>query len=240
MSSAPKFSAPLLDDIFDSFFDMFAPPFRAILVKTLGLTFAALAALWLILFRGAAWLVQAQAENFAGAPWLMTVIDWIAGLGFFVALIFLVAPASLIVAGFFLDDIADHVEARISPQGPRGRAAPTWTTLFLSARFALVSLAVNLFALLIFLLPGANALVFVGANAYLFSREYFELSALRFLPREKALDLRARNGLTIFAAGLPIAIFVALPGLNLLTPLFGVGLMARRFKRLYPSATRPG
>lgn len=230
----------MLDDIFDSFFDMFAPPFRAILLKTLGLTFCALAALWLLLFRGAAWLVDAQAQNFAGAPWLMTVIDWIAGLGFLVALIFLVAPAALIVAGFFLDEIADHVEARIYPDGRRGQAAPALTTLILSTRFALVSLAVNLFALLIFLLPGANALVFVAANAYLFSREYFELSALRFLARDKALNLRAQNASRIFLAGLPIALFVAVPGLNLLTPLFGVGLMARRFKRLYASATPLG
>jgi CysZ protein len=46
--------------------------------------------------------------------------------------------------------------------------------------------------------------------------------------------LRRRHSLTLFAAGLLVALFVAVPVLNLLTPLFGIALMARLQKRLAP------
>ncbi len=99
---------------------------------------------------------------------------------------------------------------------------------------AVVALAVNFCAFCVWLLPGVNALVFFVANAYLFSREYFQLAALRFRPLDEVVELRRRHRLTLFAAGLIIALFVVTPVLNLLTPLFGIALMARLHKRLAP------
>jgi CysZ protein len=104
--------------------------------------------------------------------------------------------------------------------------------MWLALKFSGVALAVNLVAFALWLIPGVNALVFFVANAYLFSREYFELAAMRYRPPEEARALRRRHRLTIFAAGLLISLFVATPVLNLLTPLFGIGLMARLHKRL--------
>ena len=122
---------------------------------------------------------------------------------------------------------------------PRGRAVPALTSMGLALKFSGVALAVNLAAFALWLLPGVNALVFFVANAYLFSREYFELAAMRYRPIEQARALRRRHRLMIFVAGLLIALFVATPILNLLTPLFGIGLMARLHKRLTTPAPGP-
>ncbi|WP_298423666.1 sulfate transporter family protein [Rhodoblastus sp.] len=222
----------MIDDALASFRDMFSPPFRSVLYKSLGLTLALLAMLWLALERLAIWMTTGGSSWFQGAPWLMTLVEVAAGLGLFIVLVFLIAPVAMLVAGFFLDELADHVEKNIYPPARRGKAAPVVASLWLALKFSGVALAVNLFAFLLWLLPGVNALVFFIANAYLFSREYFELAALRFRPIEEVRVLRRSNRLTIFVAGLLIALFVATPLLNLLTPLFGVGLMARVHKRL--------
>ena len=95
-------------------------------------------------------------------------------------MIFLIAPVSMLVAGFFLDELADHVEADIYPPGVRGTPAPVMTSLGLALKFSLVALAVNLVAFCLWLLPGVNAVVFLVANAYLFGREYFQMAACAF------------------------------------------------------------
>ena len=46
----------------------------------------------------------------------------------------------------------------------------------------------------------------------------------------QALKMRQRYALQIFLAGFFIAAFIATPGLNVLTPLFGVAFMSRIYK----------
>jgi CysZ protein len=55
---------------------------------------------------------------------------------------------------------------------------------------------------------------------------------MRFRSAAEAREMRARFELQVYLAGLLIAGFVAIPLLNLLTPLFATTLMARLHKRL--------
>ena len=204
---------------------IFTRPFRAVLWKTLGLTLALLALAWLVLDK----FIVAYA---AGAPgWLATLISVSTGFGLFFVLAYLVAPASSLVAGFFLDELAEQVEA---DPGPIGRPLPAGVAIWIGAKFAAVSLFVNAVALMVFLIPGVNITVFFVANAYLFGREYFELAALRFRPMAEVKALRQRHGLYLFFCGLPIALMVAVPVLNLLTPMFAIAYMARIHRSLAP------
>jgi CysZ protein len=222
----------MIEDALASLREIFSKPFRAVLFKSLGLSLATLAALWLILER---LMERAVIWSAVGGPgWIKTLIEITAALGIFVGLLFLIAPVSMLVAGFFLDELADHVEADIYPPGVRGTPAPVMTSLALALKFSVVALAVNLVAFCLWLLPGVNAVAFLVANAYLFGREYFQMAALRFRPLGEVQALRRRHSLTLFAAGLLVALFVAVPVLNLLTPLFGIALMARLHKRLAP------
>lgn len=218
----------MIGDAIASLTEIFSRPFRAVLLKSLGLTFSLLAALWVVLDR------LAVSVSAGGAPWLVAFIKVTAALGLFVGLVFLIAPVSMLVAGFFLDELAEHVETNIYPRTQSGRAMPAIDSLWVAIKFSIIALALNIIAFGIWLLPGVNALVFFIVNAYLFSREYFELAALRFHSIDNVNKIRRAHRLTIFSAGLIIALFVATPILNLVTPLFGIAFMVRLNKRLAP------
>ena len=208
------------------------PPFRNVLYKSLGMTFVFLALAWIGLDKLALSFVAVS------HPWLQTILTIATGAGLIFILAFLIAPLSILVAGLFLDDLAEHVEQEVYPDGRTGRPLPAGQALFMAMRFAAVSAGVNLLALMLLFVPGVNAVAFLLANAYLFGREYFFLAATRFRSIEEAEDMRRRYGPQLFLAGLFIAGFVAVPGLNLLTPLFGVAFMVRIHKMLSPEWRR--
>lgn len=206
--------------------EIISPPFRAVLLKSLGMTLVFLALAWVGLDR------LALSYAVVNHPWLQTALAYATGFGLFFLLAFFIGPISVIVSGLFLDDLADVVEADLYPPERRGVAIPTAQALMMALRFAAVAAGVNLVALMLLLVPGVNAAAFLLANAYLLGREYFLFAATRFMPLAEAHALRERFALPLFLAGLLIAAFVATPGLNVLTPLFGVAFMSRIYKKL--------
>ena len=90
----------------------------------------------------------------------------------------------------------------------------------------------NVIALLLLLVPGVNLIAFFVVNAYLLSREFFQFAAMRFRSEAEARALRRRHSGTIFLAGFVIAAFLAVPILNLLTPLFGAAMMMHLYKAI--------
>jgi CysZ protein len=223
----------MIEDAVDSFAQIFTPPFRATLLKSLGLTIALLVVIWLGLDRLAGAFIQVQTS------WLATILSWIVGLGLVVGLAFLIAPVTSLVAGFFLDDISAIVERAIDPAGVPGRPIPAGAAAIFALRFAGLSILVNLIALALLFAPVVNIVAFLAANGYLLGREYFELAAMRFRSPVEAREMRRHFELRIFLAGLIIAGFVAIPILNLCTPLFATALMTRMHKRLSDAATYP-
>jgi CysZ protein len=223
----------MLQDALDSFNEIFSPPFRSVMIKSVLLTLAVLAAVGFALDKFALHFV-ATAEG-----WLATAISVAVGLGVVAGLVLLAAPTTSLVASFFLDDIAAIVEREIDPNGPQGRAAPLWEATLASLRFAALTLAVMLAALVLFFIPGIGFAAWFCANAYLLGREYFELAAMRFRPATDARAMRRYFALPVFLAGLIVAGFVAVPILNLATPLFATALMARLHKRLERQAFAP-
>jgi CysZ protein len=216
----------MLQDAYLAFAQLFTRPFRKVLFKCLGLAVLLLFACGFALDRLLGAFVATP------YPWLDTTIAVAAALGLVTAAIFLVPPVTILVAGVFLDEIASLVEERYYPHDAAGRPVPMMQAAWLAVRFFLVVLAVNLVALLLLLLPGINLVVFFVANAYLLSREYFELAAMRFRPAEEAKAMRKAFAGPIFVAGLIIAALVSVPILNLLTPLFGTAFMVHLHKRL--------
>jgi CysZ protein len=94
-------------------------------------------------------------------------------------------------------------------------------------KFAALSVAINLLALVLLLVPGINAIAFFGANAYLLGRGYFELAALRFLAPRDVRTLRQTYHVRIFLAGCLVAALLAVPLANLVTPLFASAFLVR-------------
>jgi CysZ protein len=217
--------------------DCFSAPFRQVLLKSLGLTLLFLALLWAAGTRLAAWFGAKLAAAYpVDYPWwadaLTTVAGLLSGALLFVGLAFLLAPISALVAGFFVDDIAATVEREHYPSDPPGVPAPFWPSLGESLGFAGWALLVNLLALILLLVPGVNLVAFFVGNGFLLGREYFHLAARRLLGPEGALALRERYGFQAFLGGLAVAGLLAVPFVNLLTPLFATALMVHLVKRL--------
>ncbi|WOJ89163.1 sulfate transporter family protein [Methylocapsa polymorpha] len=220
-AAAHELRIMMFDDAFAAANQIFTPPFRKVLLKTMALTLALLGLTWLGLEK---LIVASVALPY---PWLTTALSFLGGVGLFIGLAFLVTPASFVVAGFFFDELAEEVELELDPRQRPGRAMGLGDATWLSLKFAAVSLLVNLLALLLLLVPGVNAVAFFGANAYLFGRGYFELAAMRHMPLAEVRRLRKANELRLFIAGLFMAGMLAVPILNLLTPLFGTAFMVR-------------
>jgi uncharacterized protein involved in cysteine biosynthesis len=221
--------------------DMLTPPFRAVLLKSVALAIALLVVLGIALFTlldwlsgsGAAW-IEGTAGSIAHTP--LVVLGWVfafaLGLGLFAGAIFVMPATTALVASFFADEIADHVEREHYPADQPGRALPLVPAILDGVRTALLSLLVYLCAAPFLLLAGAGVVMFFLATAYLLGREYFHLAAMRFHPVAEAKALRRANATTVFVAGLFIAAFVSIPVVNLATPLFATAFMVHVYKRV--------
>ena len=124
----------MIADAAAAFAEIFTPPFRAALIKVLALTLLVLVLAAAVLHHVLIAFVTVH------SLWLATTISIVTGLGLAVGSVFLVAPVSALVAGFFIDDLAARVEHDIDPAAPPGRPLAVWTALVLSVRFALLSL----------------------------------------------------------------------------------------------------
>ena len=219
--------------------ELFDPAMRRVMWKSVGLTLAGLVAIWFALRYLVEWLALPYLTAFVapfGTPdWLGTV-GFVAAVGagvvLAIGLAFLIGPVSAVVAGIFLDDVAEHIERQDYPDDPPGEALPMGRAIVMSIRFFGVVVAGNLIALLLLLIPGVNLVAFLAVNAYLLGREYFQFAAMRFHDAETAAMLRARHSGAVISAGLLVAGFMAIPILNLLTPLFGAALMVHLHKAI--------
>ncbi|MFD1702027.1 sulfate transporter family protein [Methylopila henanensis] len=216
----------MLDSAIKAARQVFSPPFRAVLLKSLGLTLLLLAVGWIGL--------QALAEHLLTLqnPTLNLVARIVAGLGTALGMLFLVVPVTAAIAGLFLDDIAEVVEREHYPQDPSGAAVPLVRGLALSVRFGLLVLGLNLLMLPLLFVPVIGQIIWLVVNAYLLSREYFSLAAMRFRSEADATALRRRNRFKVFAAGLVTAALVIVPFANLLTPLFATAFFVHLHKRI--------
>jgi len=236
----------MFDDVVKAVTQMFSPPLRAILWKSIGLALALIVVVAIVFGRLLIWLLDALGSSLESGvgpsvhlplrilAWTLSVA---AGIGIIAGSVVLMPAVTAFVASFFADEIAEEVERADYPQDPPGVPLPLSRAVLEGGKTAVLALVVYLCAIPFLLFAGAGAILFFLATAWLLGREYFELAAMRFHPPEEAKALRRHNAATVYIAGLLIAAFVSIPIVNLATPLFAVGLMARVHKRV--SMQRP-
>jgi uncharacterized protein involved in cysteine biosynthesis len=236
----------MFDAAFKALQQMFSPPFRSVLIKSMLLALVMIVLLGVGLYKFLDWLtvsggVWAEGALGPGAHTPLSWIIWIASiasaLGIVVGGIFLMPAVTAFVGSFFVDEIAEIVERTYYPADPVGTALPLGRSIFEGTKTALIAVAIYLVALPFILFAGLGFLILFIAAAWLLSREYFDLAGMRFRPPEEAKAFRKANQATIFTAGLLIAAFVSIPIVNLATPLFGMAMMVHLHKRL--SGRRP-
>jgi uncharacterized protein involved in cysteine biosynthesis len=231
----------MLDAAINAITQMFSAPLRAVLWKTIGLALVLIVVAGAGLERLIVHLIGAggasiettlgrQAhEPVSALAWLLSVA---AGFGIVAGSVMLMPAVTAIVGSFFADRIGDEVERKYYPADAPGRALPLSLALWEGVKTSLLAVVIYLCTVPLMLLAGFGAVIFFLATAYILSREYFELAAMRLRPPNDAKALRKRNALTIFIGGLFIAAFVSIPIVNLATPLFAMALMVHLHKRL--------
>jgi CysZ protein len=142
-----------------------------------------------------------------------------------------------IVTGFLLERVAGRIEARSYPGQPPAREQGTWDAVRIAVNFALISIGLNILALLIsallfFWIPIIYPMVFYALNGYLLGREYFELVALRRLDDTTVRALRRSYQGSIFLSGAMIAVLTTVPLLNLAAPVVATAFMVHLFESL--------
>ena len=217
--------------------NLFAPETRSVFWKVIGLTLLVLAGLWFALREtfvayAMPWVDALIPGTPEWAGWLTFIFGIFASIGLALALALLLSSVTAIIAGLFLDDVAEVIEKRDYPGDRPGTAMPIGAAMLSSLKFFGIVLVGNFIALLLLLVPGVNIVAFFLVNGYLLGREFFEFAAMRFRSPNEARLFRSRHSGTVFAAGLVIAAFLAIPFVNLLTPLFAAGLMVHLHKML--------
>lgn len=146
---------------------------------------------------------------------------------------FLMVPVASVVIGLFLEAVVDAVEQRHYRGLPPVTSPPLWDVLVGGINFAGLVIAVNVLGLVVYGASGPFApLVFWAVNGFLLGREYFTLVAERRLGRAGAKALRRRHAVTVWAAGILMALPLSLPLVNLLIPVLGVATFTHLVHRL--------
>jgi CysZ protein len=220
---------------------MFSPPFRAVLLKSVGLALLLVVLLGVALDRLLVALADLAEHWAAGAlgawsEWPLwffaSAVSIAAALGIVAGSVLLMPAVTALVASFFADEIALEVERTHYPADPVGVPLSLLLALVEGVETALLAAVVYLVALPFLLFAGFGALIFFLATAFLLGRQYFDLAAMRFHSLAQSKRLRRAHHGRIFFAGMIIAVFVSVPILNLATPLFGMALMVHVHKRI--------
>jgi CysZ protein len=231
----------MIDAAIKALSQMFTQPLRRVLLKAVGLALLLIVIIGIGLQRvlaaladnGATWAEQtsgmAPHAAWATLAWVLSIM---AGFGIITGALFLMPAVTAFVGSFFVDEVADVVERTHYPAEPPGRALPLFLALLEGVKFALLAFAVYLCALPFMLLAGLGLIILFLANSYLLGREYFELTAMRFHPPAEAKAMRKSHATYVFLAGMAIAVFVAIPLLNLATPIFAMAYMVHIHKKI--------
>jgi uncharacterized protein involved in cysteine biosynthesis len=161
------------------------------------------------------------------------LVDVLGGVGVLLLSWLLFPTVVTLITGLFLERIAAAVEATDHPgRGPPRRQSLGEIVTGL-ARLALLSVALNLLALpLYLLLPVLNIVIYVALNGMLLGREYFDVVALRRLDVDAARAVRRQSGGRVFFAGVIIAALFAVPLVNLVAAAIATAFMVQVFEEL--------
>jgi uncharacterized protein involved in cysteine biosynthesis len=211
------------------------PRFRRVLLLGIGGALAILIAFaWGLSNLVGWWAGDSVTLPFIGEiAWLDSVFSWGA---VFVALglsVFLMVPMASAITSLFLDDVADAVEAVHYPAIPQQPCTPLMEGLRDTLGFLGVIVGVNLLALILYVIFAPVALfIFWAVNGFLLGREYYTLAAMRRVGRKRARELRRKHLVTIWAAGILMAMPLSIPILNLVVPILGAATFTHLFQML--------
>ena len=176
----------------------------------------------------ATWLVSGLSIPFVGeiGGGAETAMGWLAGVGSVIAMAFAFTPAAAAAIGFFIDPVADAVEARHYPAlGPAAGRSMT-VEVGMGLRYAGLAIALNIPMLPFYVIfPPLPAVV----NGWLLGRASFDMAALRRETPQRTRALRRSVGGKMLLGGILLALLTMVPVLNLISPVFGLAMMTHLY-----------
>ena len=165
--------------------------------------------------------------------WLNSSIEWLGKLALVLFSWMLFPSTTQLVSGFLLDKVARRVEAAYYPDLGPANAQPLTETLTAAVKFLLTAVALNVLALPLYItLTVFSPAIFYALNGYLLGREYFEMVASRRLDANGVVRLKKAHGLQIWITGAVLVFLMAVPIINLLTPVVATAAMLHIFEKL--------
>lgn len=217
----------MLKALFRALRALFSPPLRSVVASSLAIAVVTFIVLWTGVALG---LDHLPTLGWRPINWLVNVLGAVGVL----LLSWLLFPAVVtLIMGFFLERVAAAVEAMDYPARGPPRRQPIGEILTGLSRLVLLTIALNLLALPIYLLlPVLNIFIYLALNGFLLGREYFQLVALRRLDVAAARAVQQRFGGRVFFAGAMIAALFTVPLVNLLAPVIATAFMVHIFEGL--------
>lgn len=219
------------------------PRFRRVLLIGVALTIALLFVVYAVVLLLISWLTGdvVNLPLIGEVRWLNDLLGWASLLAMMVMSVFLMVPVASAITSFFLDDVAAAVEARHYPDLPPVAPMPWMETLRDTLGFLGVLIGANLLALVLYItLPFAAFAIFWALNGYLLGREYFQLAAMRRFGRAGARELLRRHWLTVWGAGVLMAMPLSVPLINLFIPILGAATFTHLVHALPQGRARRG
>ena len=164
--------------------------------------------------------------------WIDRIIDVLGGLAVLLLTWMLFPAVVTLVMTIFLERILRWVEARHYPDLPAPRSQPLMEVLAISAKLTGMTVILQLLIVPLYFFPAVGVPLSFLVNAILLGREYFELVAIRRMDGRDLRQLRGRFRLRTLLAGCFIALWFAVPFLNLLAPIVSSAFMLHVFQGL--------
>jgi len=229
--------------IFTSFFKALGqigdPRFRKVLLLGVGLTIALLIGA----YAGLLFLIELLTGETTELP-IVGEVTWVGDLLSFGSLLFMVVlsavlmiPVASAITSMFLDEVAQAVEDRHYPHLPPARRTPIGEAVKDTVNFLGIIIGANLLAIILYVIfTPAAPFIFWGLNGYLLGMEYYTLVAIRRVGRKGAKQMRRKHLLTIWLAGILMALPLSVPLVNLLIPILGAATFTHIYHRLAGNA----
>jgi CysZ protein len=217
--------------------EAFAPEQRRALLRSMGLAVLLLAILW----AGATMLIARA--HVGGIGWLSGVVDVLGGVAALFVAWTLFPAMTFLTFGFFAERVIAALEREHYPDLPPPRRIGIGESCASVLRLAALGLVLNLVALPLYLVPGANFVLYYAVNGYLVGRMYFETIALRRMESGRMHMLWQWRRGTFIAAGAILAFLLTLPLIDLAAPLIGLAFMlhlVEEARRDAPARINPG
>lgn len=213
------------------------PRFRRVLFLGIGLTLALLFAVYAVFLMFINWAIgpEVTLPVLGEVTWVADLLSFSSVFFMLVLSAFLMVPVASAITSMFLETVADAVEDVHYPHLPDASPVPFAEALRDTLSFLGVLIVANLLAVFLYVLIAPAALfIFWGLNGFLLGREYFTLAAMRRVGRDRAKKLRRRHAVTIWAAGILMAIPLSVPIANLIIPILGAATFTHLFHMLEP------